>query len=416
MRAFKTKGKFNRKKKFSTKKALKEFKFIEFNTQTANFLIVDIDHRDISVAEIFEMLKERNILPTYIVYTDRGYQIGWALEHPFVTNPKFQSPLDVKLEKYARFILKKLTYLLKGDSAAIRIKGVWRNPVAHKSKFYYSKKYILNELDIYIKEIDDGIKIKEDGVKFHVNDKSIKGKVAKVLIDRSAIKEVIPGERNSVLWYLGMFMAKEIIRNKELSQNEKNKALNKHVKKEIANLNSMLRSPLSRKEVSRIFKSVKNYFSDNRILVSFGRYNDWPPQIKNKYIQLYRKRKRITKFSKSEIKKNNLAKVAFALAESASISEAIAKSTLSKTTFYKYYALLKQKSKLFFLFKLLVCLQKANSNLQQSVKNYIVVFFQTFYKDIEYVFNAIERNFSLFAMQKITERRLFFKDSMLKIC
>jgi len=410
LRAFKTKGKFNRKKRFPAEKALKEFKFIEFNAQTANFLIVDIDHKNLTPQEIFEILKERNILPTYIVYTDRGYQIGWALEHPFVLNPEYQSPLDVKLEKYARYILKKLTYILKGDFAAVRLKGIWRNPLTNRSKIYHSKAYLLNELDIYVKAIDDGIKSSENAAGFHTEGDGIKNKVAKILIDRTRIDEVEIGERNSVLWYLGMFMAKEISKNESLNQNEKRNAVLKIVKKELLVLNSLLRNPLSKKEVLGIHKSVKRYFDEDRLFVSFGKYENWSSEVKRKYMKLYRRKKGVTKFSRTEIKKSNLKKVLYAVSESKNIKEAIEKAKMAKSTFYKYLNALKEKRKLLFLFKLLVCLQKTNPNV---IKGFVPLFFDIVNSGFERISAIFGGAVPFTGIKKFDERELIFENSLL---
>jgi hypothetical protein len=402
IRAFKTKGKFNRKKRIYVETAVENYKFIEYNKEVCAFLIVDIDHRKKEVWEIFEILRERNILPSFFIYTSRGYQIGWELEHPFVLNEKYQKETDKRNEKYAKLILKKLTYLLDGDFNAVRLKGIWRNPLKNKSRVYPSKRYLLNELDIFVEFIDQKEEIKTQELYFHTDGNNIKNKVAQILLDRTNIKNVRIGERNSVLWYTGMFLTKEIIK----TSSSKKEIMKKFtfVKKSLFELNKNLQNPLAKKEVKNIVKSITKYLNTNSIYVSFGNANEWDKNTRKKYMRIYRLKNGLVKKSNEQRKREHLRKVANALTQTNKIAEAVKISGLGKTAFYKYYKILKNNLKVLFLYKLLVNLQKVNHEKKESVLKFINSFSDTVF----YIYSNLS---SVFSLNKLTEFDILFVKS-----
>jgi hypothetical protein len=352
-RAFKRKS-FKSKKKHNLKEALQTAKFIEYNIQVCNFIIVDIDNRNLKIYEIYEILNTYNIPFTWLLYTKKGYHVAWALKHPFVLNPKYQTESDRKAEKYAKYIQKKLILLLGGDLAAARLKGIWRNPITHNSIFYINNTYELNELDIFLYEKDakkeqTQIKTKKGAKNFHTDPLLIKEIAKEILENPSKLREIEKGLRNSLVWYLGMLTAKPF---QNLKKQEKITAWNSQILEQINFYNSNLKNPLTNKELKEITNSIFKYFIQKKIKVNLGEYKDWDKKTKNEYMRQYRKKNKIHKHTREEQKNINFKKIKEAYISSKTIKEAIQKAGVSKRTFYKYLKEIKQQEKNLYLEKI----------------------------------------------------------------
>lgn len=364
-RTFKIKS-FKSKKKHKIQKALLTAKFIEYNTEVCNFIIVDIDNRNLKLYEIFELLKLHNIPFTWLLHTKKGYHIAWALEHPFILNPKYQTESDKKAERYAKYIQKKLILLLQGDPAAARLKGIWRNPINHNSIFYIKNTYELNELDIYIHEFDspeikinNKKKIKKGAEIFHNDPIFVKEIAAEILENPLKLQELSKGLRNSLIWYLGMLIAKPF---QNLKKEEKITAWHTQILEQIKFYNSNLKNPLSQEELKEITKSIFNYYIQKKIYVSLGEYQNWSKRSKNEYMKLYRRKKGIHKQTRKEQKNTNFKKVKQALEEAKTIKKAIKKAGLSRRTFYKYYKEIKKKKESLYFKKIKEIISRTKNN------------------------------------------------------
>jgi len=345
IRAFKRKS-FKSKKTKPTQESLIDAKFIEFNKQVCNFIIVDIDNRNLKISEIYEILNDYNIPFTWLLYTNKGYHIAWALKHPFALNSKYQSKSDKKAEKYAKYIQIKLIRLLGGDLAAARLKGIWRNPITHNSIFYLNNTYELNELDIYLHEFEaQNIKAKKQkkgAETFHTEPLFIKEIATEVIENPFKLQEIDQGIRNSLIWYLGMIIAKPF---QNLEKSEKIATWHTQILNKINFYNSNLKNPLSQEELKEITKSIFNYYIQKKIRVSLGSYTEWNKTTRNEYMKEYRVKKGIHKQTREQQKNTNFKKVENSIQTTNTITEAIKKSGLSKRTFYKYYKQIKERKK-----------------------------------------------------------------------
>ena len=142
--------------------ALKNYKFIEFNSKERITIIVfDKDiHENKTALEYFNdipsfyewLIEMINIIPTYICQTTKGFQFGFVT-NGFLTiqqgyNPKNSPELylsDIK-QKYIK-------YLGLDSIASSRNKAIFRNPILHKYIAYPHKKYDLNDLNNALKDI-----------------------------------------------------------------------------------------------------------------------------------------------------------------------------------------------------------------------------------------------------------------------
>jgi ACT domain-containing protein len=362
IRAFKRKS-FKSKKTKPTQDSLITAKFIEYNKQVCNFIIVDIDNRNLKISKIYEILNDYNIPFTWLLYTDKGYHIAWALKHPFALNSKYQSESDKKAEKYAKYIQKKLIYLLGGDPAAARLKGIWRNPITHNSIFHINNTYELDELDIYLHELDaqdiKAKKQKKGAEAFHTDPLFIKKIAAEVLENPLKLQEIDQGIRNSLIWYLGMLIAKPF---QNLEKSEKIATWHTQILNQINFYNSNLKNPLTTKELKEITQSIFKYYIQKKIRVSLGNYTEWNKTTKNEYMKQYRIKKGIHKQTREKQKNTNFKKVENAIQTTSTITEAINKSGLSKRTFYKYYNQLKEKEKSLYFNKIKGIMLGAKNN------------------------------------------------------
>jgi len=374
IRAFKHKS-FKSKRTKPTKESLTTAKWIELNKEVCNFIIVDIDNKDLKVHEIFQILNDYNIPFTWLAYTKKGYHIAWALEHPFVLNPKYQTQNDKKAEKYARYIQKKLIKLLNADIAAARLKGLWRNPITNNAIFFMHNKYELNELDIFLYEIDcknckENKRKKKKGTEtFHKHPLFVKEIATEILENPLKLQEISQGLRNSLIWYLGMLIAKPF---QNLEKEEKVKIFNTQILEKIYFYNNNLKKPLEKKELKEITNSIFKYFMQKKIYASLGEFKNWNKQTKNEYMKQYRIRKGIHKRTREQQKNINFEKVKEAIKEATTITEAIKKSGLSKRTFYKYYNQIKEtRENLYIKIRDYIC-DKNNCMFTKSIHLQIV--------------------------------------------
>jgi hypothetical protein len=135
-----------------TTSLLKTAKFIRFNTiKVTKILIFDIDNfphfskkPTLKEYEVFFHVIT-GIKPTYILTTDRGYQVGIALKNIVFT--KFKNS-DLYTNNYLniKYIKKTIINIISADyNGSYRLSGIWRNPVTHQS-IYYNKSYTIKEI------------------------------------------------------------------------------------------------------------------------------------------------------------------------------------------------------------------------------------------------------------------------------
>ena len=317
-------------------------KFIFFNSKVVKFLIIDIDDKNTfnNMYEIYEFLADYNIIPTYILTTDKGYHVGYMLKNPIPYN-------NIKAVNFAKDTLKKLSLLLGGDSNALRLKGRFRNPLLHNT-YYTCLEYdlidIIDNIPQYI--IDINIQHNENK-KVHKNIFELKKLVLKVLNNINYIKNIKKGYRNAFLWLLGMIIAKNfqhLPTAKKIIEFEK-------IKEQIYFYNNNLTEPLSEKEVKSITESVKKYYMKGLIMVGLGSYNNWTKEMKKMYMKNYKKQKGIIKEhreEKKEINKNKVLQAIYKLKKdnkkitTRGIAEVCG---LSKSTVANYIKELKQDSR-----------------------------------------------------------------------
>ncbi len=279
--------------------------YLYFNMFTYNFLILDIDHKENNINEILNILDDNFIAqPNWIIETNGGFQIGFIMEKPFlVYNPKM-SETDKKLIDYAKYVQKKMLKLLGGDLNTNRIKGWWKNPAGvdfNKFRSFYNVNNVFNlsDFDIYLPEEYDN-KINKDkgnyGGDFHKNKNVIKNIAEELILkgNLEKLEEINEGIRNSLIWYLGMYLIKH---NKEDWEDR------------LDFYNNNIKKPLGDTEMENIKKSIKKYTRMNKNFVGLGSYENWTKELKNLYINNYRKEKGIIKHTNEEIKEINKNKV-----------------------------------------------------------------------------------------------------------
>jgi hypothetical protein len=324
--------------------------FIYFNEEVCNFIIIDIDHKKYSIYNFLMELRDYNIIPNWIVETTKGYQLGWILDRPFVVKKEFQSEKDKKLESYSLYIQKCLSYHFEGDENSFRIKGVFRNPIGQSNKKLYfnvNYKYQLNELDVFYLPTQTLQKKGNFGGNFHKNDKeiiNIKTIIIKLLNgELSFLNNVKIGQRNSFIWYLGMYLSKT---NKNDWENR------------LDFYNSNLIQPLKENEMENIKKSIKKYNKEKKNFITIGGYNSWTKEMKNIYQKEYQKKKGIVKYSREERKevyKNKILNTIIKYKKENNKVPSIRKisniSKISKNTVNKYVKELKSNKEYNYLFE-----------------------------------------------------------------
>ncbi len=290
----------NNKKNVLKKEDGVKKKFIFFNSQVIKFLIVDIDDKKTfeNKYEIIEFLNDYNIIPSYVLDSQKGYHVGFILKKAIPFSNK-------KAVDFARDTLKKLSLLLGGDQFALRLKGRFRNPLLHDT-YYTNFEYDLSDLIEGVPYFIGDLEIQHNkNKKVHKNITELKSLVLKVLNNINYIKNVEIGYRNSFLWYLGMIIAKNfqhLPTARKLVEFEK-------IEKQICLYNNNFKNKLEDKEIQNIIKSVKGYYMSNKITVGMGNFNNWTPEMKNIYKKNYRKNKGITKEHREEKKEKNKNKV-----------------------------------------------------------------------------------------------------------
>ena len=322
-------------------------KFIFFNSKVIKYLVIDIDDRNTfgNKYEIFEFLADYNIVPTWILETDKGYHIGYILKNAIPFN-------NIKAVEYAKDTLKKLSLLLGGDSNALRLRGRFRNPLLHNT-FYTNLEYDLIDISDNIPEYIIDINIQHnENKKVHKNTIKLKELVLKVLNNINYIKNIEEGYRNAFLWYLGMTIAKNF---QHLPNATKLLEFEK-IKEQIYFYNNNLTEPLKEKEVKSIIESIKKYYMKGLIMVGLGSYNKWTKEMKKMYIKNYRKEKGIIKNTNEERKEINKNKVLQAIYKLKKDGKKITTRGvanvcgLSKSTVANYIKTLKNDSKFKHLF------------------------------------------------------------------
>lgn len=337
----------NAKKNIISKKEGLLKKFIFFNSKVIKFIVIDIDDKNTfeNMYEIYEFLADYNIIPTWILETDKGYHVGYILKNAIPFN-------NVKAIEYAKDTLKKLSTLLGGDSNAMRLRGRFRNPLLHNT-YYTTQTYDLIDISDNIPQYIIDINIQHnENKKVHKNTIKLKKLVLKVLNNINYIKNIKKGYRNAFLWLLGMIIAKNfqhLPTAKKIIEFEK-------IKEQIYFYNNNLTEPLSEKEVKAIVESIKKYYLKGRIMVGLGSYNEWTKEMKKMYMKNYRKEKGLVKHSNEEIKEINKNKVLQAVYKlkkdnkKISVRKVAEICRLSKSTVANYIKILKEDSRFKHLF------------------------------------------------------------------
>jgi len=108
---------------------VEQYPFIRFNDdKRIDTLIIDID----SSQDGSEWLDLDVPHPSWIVWTDRGYQVGWILKKPiFISEQNKYRDRDFT---YAMDVLKKLVHTFGADKDAIGFERVFRNPIYSKAR------------------------------------------------------------------------------------------------------------------------------------------------------------------------------------------------------------------------------------------------------------------------------------------
>jgi hypothetical protein len=116
----------NAKKTICKKEEGIKRKFIFFNSQVIKFLIIDIDDKNTfpKMIDIFYFLADYNLIPSWILETNKGYHLGYILKKAIPYS-------NQKAVEFAKDTLKKLSMLLGGDPFALRLRGRFRNPLMH---------------------------------------------------------------------------------------------------------------------------------------------------------------------------------------------------------------------------------------------------------------------------------------------
>jgi len=275
-----------------TRNAFIEFGYIYFNKYTFNHLVIDIDNKELNGIEIMQRLWEKEIMqPTWILETDKGYQIGFKLKKPFNLFAEKLSNTDKKLIKYTKAVLENLIEYLNADANAKRLQGFWRNPTC---KNYKNMELIISNNEFNLKDFN---KIKNKNQekrkkyrdrKFSKEKDTIKNIAKKIILEGEIeiLTEIGEGIRNSLLWYLGMHLSK-------LDENWEDK---------LYTYNINLKEPLTKKEFEQIMESIRKYNTDKQNFVKLGEYESWTKELKREYMKQYRLKKGLIKKTREKQK------------------------------------------------------------------------------------------------------------------
>lgn len=228
----------NRIFKMPSGKALNEYKWIEYNQDWVNQLIIDIDDKNLNMNQLIDKCLDIGIEPTWICETDKGFQISFGL----------LNVIQYKWEKtiiYARSIKAALTWYLGGDvNGSHRLKGIWRNPLLHNYSFG-DVVYDLNDFKEVLKLHYQSFKSINQNFKTHINRQ-------KIINDNFKFNK---GNRNNFLFYQLMISSK----NKRLDLQGHINLLNQIQEDVAANVEK-----LSVTDLNAIAKSVHNYNINNK--------------------------------------------------------------------------------------------------------------------------------------------------------
>lgn len=243
-------------KSFPTSHALKECKFINFNTkERISFMVFDIDsYEDKSALDYFKNINNFleyivqiiGLEPTFITQTKKGFHFAYHLKNHIFTHQK-------NALEYLKTIKESITQKTNSDlSASHRLNGVWRNPLKHTHYYSHQINYELNDF----KNLLPKQRKKYDSKK----------STSKLFIQ----KDLEVGERNRGLFYNGMRYAKF-----EESVTVEN------IYQFLQSINLELDEPLEEDEVLKISESVFKYKINNKIDDKFGKVDSQKKDINN---------------------------------------------------------------------------------------------------------------------------------------
>ena len=122
--------------------ALEKSKWLKFNTRAIKFIIVDVDGTSMSDFVQRYALDLMRLPPTWIIATDNGIQIAYALKD---TIPMRRMSPPTK--KYLTAIKTALVERFGADRrATMRNTGFWRNPLTHDGRINPEFEYSLGEI------------------------------------------------------------------------------------------------------------------------------------------------------------------------------------------------------------------------------------------------------------------------------
>lgn len=244
--SFKDKNSFNLRYLKPTIKALLQDNFIEYNQKWINFIIIDIDNKDMQKS--IELCLNNNIPePTFACNTNKGCHLFWKLLKPI-------SFTSIKPISFLKDIKESIIYSLDADQhGSTRNKGIWRNPLNHNFIVNSNLFYSLNDF----KEIVLSYKTKDKTIQ-----QTFKTYINKTKMYYNNFKYEI-GNRNTFLFYNGMLWSKgknykeaqiiAFLDNLNIEESNKNNIEKLHLKdiKTIA------------KSIYKYNKNGKNYISKN---------------------------------------------------------------------------------------------------------------------------------------------------------
>lgn len=252
---FNSKEEFNIRYELTTIIQLKHKKWIEYNQDWLNFLIIDIDNKPSkgfypTIENTIDRCLEIEFEPSIILKTDNGVQVFYTLENIVKYDDKWKNTL-----RLADHTKKLLTKLLNGDEkGSHRLKGIWRNPLTHEH-YFSGLTYSLNDfkylLDIEYKknntpQVNFTKTIKHNKIRSQIKSKKYDYKM---------------GNRNDFLYYSSMIWSK----NQDYSEREiYNFLVDLQEKK--SNDNNVDKLPL--KELKSTSKMVYFYNINNLNIVS----------------------------------------------------------------------------------------------------------------------------------------------------
>ena len=170
---------------------LNKSKWLKFNTKATKFLIFDIDGtnmRDFVEKPVFsEKCRISDFLlslpPTWIISTDSGVQVGYALKDAIPRNP------TLKTKKWLTAIKKRIIEVFGADErGSVRNSGIWRNPLNHDGRINLNFEYALSELA-------DAFKVKRW---------SDRSKVAQIA-SAKPVSGFVGGNRNVALYWKAVY-------------------------------------------------------------------------------------------------------------------------------------------------------------------------------------------------------------------